>query len=76
MKRTYYFHRGEMIERFGPGWCVSLEMCSGEDTGIPIYKTLRDARNAINKHLDSTHTAEPQIIGTAGFDIEKGFFVE
>ena len=76
MKRQYYFFRGEMIERFGNGWLWTEESCRGKATGIPVYKTVEDARNAIRKHLDSTQKAEPRIIQTAGFEIGKGFYAE
>ena len=72
----FYFYRGETIERFGKGWMWMEESCRGESTGIPIYKTIEDAKNAIRKFLDGTHRAEPRIIQTAGFEIERGFFVE
>ena len=75
MKR-YYFFRGEIIERFGNGWCWSEEMCRGKSTGIPVYKAVEDARNAIRAYIDGTQKAEPRIIQTAGFEIGKGFFIE
>jgi len=74
--RRYYFYRGEAIERFGNGWCWSEEMCRGKCTGIPVYRTIEDVKNAIRKYIDGTHRAEPRVIQTAGFDIDKGFFVE
>lgn len=74
--RSYYFYRGEMIERFGGGWCWSEEMCRGKETGIPIYKTIEDVRNAIRKYNDGTHRSEPRVIGTVGFEIGKGFYKE
>ena len=73
----YYVFRGEWIERIGPGWALDREMCNGDITGIPIYKALSDAQNAIRKRLDGTHTAEPRIVATAGFDVDKReYFVE
>lgn len=63
----YYIFRGEWIQPFGGGWVIEREMCCGETTGIPIYKSLIDAKNRINKTLDGTHTSEPRIIGTAGW---------
>ena len=73
----YYFYRGEMIERFGNGWCWSEEMCRGNATGIPVYKTIEDARNAIRKTLDGTHKAEPRIIQTAGYDMtSRNWYIE
>lgn len=74
--RQYYFYRGEMIERFGRGWCRTYEMCGGNNTGIPIYKTIEDAKNAIRRHLDSTHKAEPRIIQTAAYDHDRKWYVE
>lgn len=75
--RKYYFYRGNVIERFGSGWCWSEEMCRGNNSGIPIYKTIEDTKNAIRKYLDNTHTREPRIIQTAGWDENKrDWFVE
>lgn len=74
-KRRMYFYRGEVIEPFGKGWTWSAEMCRGADTG-PIYRTVEDAKNAIRKYLDGTHKAEPRIIGTWRWDIEKRFWWE
>lgn len=76
MVRKYYFFRGEMIERFGGGWCWSEEMCQCKSTGIPIYKTIEDARNAIRKYIDGTHNAEPRIIQTAGWNAVDSWYVE
>lgn len=74
---TFYTYRGEWIEPIGPGWALECEMCCGKVSGIPIYKSLSDAKNAVRKHLDGTQTAEPRIVATAGFDLEKGeFFIE
>lgn len=72
MKRCadYYIHRGEWVQPFCGGWCWEKEMCDGSTTGILIYKALSDAKNAINKHLDGTHKAEPRVIGTAGWSNE------
>ena len=61
MERGMYFYRGDMIERFGRGWVLSQEQVTKE-TG-PIYRTVADAKNAINKYLDGTHKAEPRVIG-------------
>lgn len=73
----YYIYRGEWIEPNGPGWSLEYELTCGKTSGIPIYKTLFDAINAIRKHLDGTQTAEPCIIATSGFDIEKQeYFIE
>lgn len=74
---NYYIYRGEWIEPIGPGWALECEMCRGNVSGIPIYKTLIDAQNAIRKFLDGTQTTEPRIIATVGFDVEKReYFVE
>ena len=64
---TYYFYRGEIIERFGRGWCWGEEMVRGSDS-CPVYKTIEDAKNAIRKYTDSTHKAEPRIVQTAKWD--------
>jgi len=74
---TFYVYRGEWIVRNGPGWSLECEMCSGSVSGIPIYRTLQDAKNAIRKRLDGTQAADPRIVATAGFDGEaKEYFVE
>ncbi len=31
---------------------------------LNLYKTLEDAKQAINKVMDSTNTREPRIVGT------------
>lgn len=72
----YYFFRGEVIESFGKGWCWAEEMCRGKTSGIPVYKTIEDTKNAIRKWLDGTHKAEPRIIQTAGFEVGRGFYIE
>ena len=71
----YYFYRGETIEKFGNGWMWVEEACRGHNT-VPIYKALKDARNAINKYLDSTNDAEPRVIQTAGFEIGRGWYIK
>lgn len=76
MKHQYYWYRGGMIERFGKGWLWVEQACSGKATGIPVYKTVEDARNAIRKALDSTQKAEPRIIQTVGFKIGEGWYIE
>lgn len=76
MKRNYYFFRGEVIERFGNGWCWTDEMCRGWTSRIPVYKTVEDARNAIRKGLDGTQKAEPRITQTAGWKMGTGWYVE
>ena len=76
MKRQYYFYRGGMIERFGDGWMWVEQACCGKATGIPIYKTIEDAKNAIRKHLDSTQKAEPRIAHTVGYKIGEGYYIE
>jgi len=52
-----YTHRGNTItkSRFGKGWDVNGE--------LEIFKTAEDAKQYINKTLDSTNTTEPRIIG-------------
>ena len=73
---SFYWHRGDMAERFGPGWFWVEEACRGMTTGIPIYKALVDVKNAIDKHMDGTNKAEPRIVGTAGWSKERGWYVE
>lgn len=64
--RTFglYFYRGETIEAFASGWTWMEETCRGEIES-PVYRTIEDAKNAIRKALDGTHTAEPRTIGKA-----------
>lgn len=52
-----YFYRGHTITDMLGGWWF--------DGDIRIYKTIRDAKNAIKKRIDGTHDAEPRIIGEA-----------
>ena len=73
--KSYYFYRGQLIETFGKGYCWTEQMCKGDTSGIPIYKTIEDARNAIRKYLDGTHKKEPRIIQTAGWN-GSDWFVE
>lgn len=76
MKRNYYFYRGEVIERFHDGYCISSEMVSGKSTGIPCYKTIEDAKNGIRKMLDGTQKAEPRIIHTVGWNKFTSWYIE
>ena len=62
IKCPYIFYRGETIERLEKGYVWSEETCKG-NIKSPIYKTIEDAKNAIRKELDSTHKAEPRVIG-------------
>ena len=57
-----YTHRGNTItkSRFGKGWDVNGE--------LEIFKTAEDAKQYINKTLDSTNTTEPRIIGQVLLD--------
>lgn len=71
-----YFYRGETIERVDSGWCWMEETCRGKTTGIPVYKTIEDTKNAIRKWLDGTQKAEPRIIRTMGYEYGKGFYLE
>lgn len=73
----YYIYLGEWILPFESGWFLESESCSGKVSGIPIYKALSDAKNAIRKRLDGTHTAEPRIIGTACWnETSQQYFIE
>ncbi len=54
-----YFYRGRTITRMLGGWWF--------DGDIRIYKTIKDAKNAINKLIDGTHNAEPKILGEASY---------
>ena len=50
-------YRGiEICKNYG-GWVIV------NGYNYNIYKTLEDAKNAVRKHLDGTHKAEPRIIG-------------
>lgn len=71
----FYWYRGETIERFGNGWIWMEESCRGYDT-IPIYKALKDARNAISAYMDSTNDDWPRVIGTAVWVKDKREWVE
>jgi len=72
-----YIYRGEWILPFESGWFLESESCSGKVGGIPIYRALSDAKNAIRKRLDGTQTAEPRIIGTAGWnETSQQYFIE
>ena len=76
MKHDYYFYRGDMIVRFGKGWCLNSEMIYCATTGIPVYKTVEDARNSIRKRLDGTQHTEPRVVQTAGWSPERSWYVE
>lgn len=56
MKRYFdwYLHRNYMISKNYGGWVIEGDW--------NLYKTLEDARNAINKRHDGSHKAEPRII--------------
>ena len=73
---SFYWYRGNMIERFGKGWMWMEESCRGQVNGIPVYKALKDVKNAIDKYLDSTNDEEPRIIQTAGWTQEKSWYIE
>ena len=67
--RGLYFYRGETIETYRDGgrfygWIWTEETCRGEIESL-VYRTIEDAKNAIRKALDSTHTAEPRTTGKA-----------
>lgn len=49
-----YFHRNLIIMKEFGGWTVEGD--------LNLYKTLMDAKNAIDKRHDSSHKAEPRII--------------
>ena len=53
----FYFHRDKIITRFLGGWWI--------DGDLNIYKTISDAKNAIDKIHDGSNKKEPIIIGTA-----------
>ena len=69
-KFPYIFYRGETIERLEKGYVWMEETCKG-NISSPIYKTIEDAKNAIRKHLDGTHTAEPRVIGEYIWQYDK-----
>ncbi len=60
MKREIYFYRGYTIFRMLGGWMYG-------DDDHHVYMTIKDAKNAIKKHIDGTQTAEPRIIGEAEY---------
>jgi hypothetical protein len=53
----YYTHRGVDIVKIGHGITVDLPGIE-----LNLYRTYEDARQAINKYLDSSNTKEPRII--------------
>lgn len=62
MKRNLYFYRGCTILRCNQkGWTVGLL------DDFNIYRTVNSAREAINKHLDSSNKIDPVIIGKIDF---------
>lgn len=54
-----YVHRGIWINYWKElsGWML--------EDNLLVYRTLVDARNAIDKRLDGTHKAEPMVLGEA-----------
>lgn len=52
----FYEHRAKTINRNYGGWVIEGDWS--------VYKTLQDARNAIDKRHDGSHKAEPRIIRT------------
>ncbi|WP_298029388.1 hypothetical protein [uncultured Dysosmobacter sp.] len=74
---AFYVYRGEWICPFPPGWVLDREQCSGRTSGIPIYKSLSDAQNAIRKSLDGSNASTPRIVATCGWDeVKKDWFLE
>lgn len=60
MRREIYFYRGYTIFRMLDGWMYG-------ESDHNIYKTIRDVKNAIRKHIDGTQECEPTIIGVAEY---------
>lgn len=60
--RGTYSHRGIWINYWKElgGWML--------DNDLRVYKTLADARNAVNKRLDGTHSTEPRVLGEAEYN--------
>ena len=60
-----YIHRGKGINYWPElgGWMV--------DNDLRVYKTLVDAKNAVDKYHDGSHKAEPKILGEAEYDHGK-----
>lgn len=54
----WYEHRGMMICKNYGGWVIVNGCCC-----YSIFKALSDAKNYIDKHYDSSHKAEPRVIG-------------
>lgn len=50
----WYFYKGATIAPNFGGWVVSGR--------CDLYKTLADAKNAVRKSNDSSHTAEPRVL--------------
>lgn len=53
-----YLHRGEIIVKDQQGIYIP-----GFVNALDIYKSIEDARQAINKYNDGTNTKEPVVIG-------------
>lgn len=53
-----YVHRKEWIIRDDQGICIEWAIHP-----LDIYKTLEDAKQAINKYMDGSNTKEPIVIG-------------
>ena len=65
---NFYFHRGYVIAKEFGGWTV--------DGDLNLYKTLMDAKNAIDKRHDSSNKAEPIVIRQLTYDDYKGELVK
>lgn len=59
-----YFHRGLVIIKEFGGWTVEGD--------LNLYRTLMDAKNAVDKRHDSSHKAEPRIIRQLTYEDYKG----
>lgn len=55
---NYYTHRGVDIVKLDYGITVDLP-----GIALNLYRTYEDAKQAVNKYLDSSNTKEPRIIG-------------
>lgn len=60
---NYYQHKGHDIWRSSQGIQVD------NDINMALYKTLEDARQAVDKYHDGTNTREPRIVGYWSYEI-------
>ena len=62
-----WLHRSELIIKDEQGIWIDWKIRS-----FDLYKTIEDAKQAINKYLDGTNTKEPRIVGEWKIENMKG----